>query len=129
LAIPALIPNFKMGILDHLAGAVGGIAVGLILMGTMLQLLGGINVAPIRDVIDSFRLAPIVIEALLVSTSMPWCSSADSELGLPCYSYSKLLKGTTSFDIRANMEGVLTEGQDVYTILGLVKATLNGSSP
>jgi len=79
LAVTALLPNFKMGIFDDLAGAVGGIAVGLMLMGTILQLLGGINVAPTLDVFDSSRLTPFVIEASLVSPSIPWCLSADSE--------------------------------------------------
>ncbi len=128
-AITALLPKFKMGIVDHMAGAVGGIVVGLMVMGTMLQLLGGINVAPTRDVLNSSRLAPIVTKASLVSPSIPWCSSVDSDFGSPCHSYSKLFAGTTGYDIKAKMEGMLAEGQDVDTIMSLVKATLNGSSP
>jgi len=129
LAVTMRLPEFKNGIVDHLAGAGGAIVVGLMAMGTMLQLLAGINVAPTNDVLNSSRLAPIVTKASLVSPSIPWCSSVGSESGLPCHSYSNLLKGSTGFDIRAEMEGMLTEGQDVDTIMGFVKATLNGSNP
>ena len=92
-------------------------------------MLSGINVAPTREVLNSSRLAPIVTKASLVSPSIPWCSSVNSEFGLPCHSYSNLLKGSTGFDIRAEMEGILSEGQDVDSIMSLVKGTLNGKSP
>jgi uncharacterized membrane protein required for colicin V production len=129
VAVTMLRPEFKKGIVDHLAGAGSGIAVGLLVMGTMSQLLSGINVAPTREVLNSSRLAPIVTKASLVSPSIPWCSSVNSEFGLPCHSYSNLLKGSTGFDIRAEMEGILSEGQDVDSIMSLVKGTLNGKSP
>ena len=125
LVLTKAIPGFKMGLADHLAGAFGAIVVGVLVLGTMMYLMIGVNVAPTRDVLDSSLLAPKVAMASLVSPSVPWCSSLDSGNGENCRSYTGLIGGMIGVDINAKMQEMAGD-QDVDTIMSIVKATLSG---
>ena len=126
LAVNSAFPRFKTGLVDHVAGALGGLAVGVLLLGTLMHMAGGVDVAPTREVVDTSLLAPKVAKASLVSPSIPWCSSGES---VGCNSYSGLVNDTFGVDVKAKLLGMLGEDQDVDQIVGLVKATLNGDSP
>ena len=71
--IKKLLATLVLGWLDHVAGAVAGAALGVVLTGTSVYLLTGANIESTRDALATSRLAPEVSRAKLVSSPKPWC--------------------------------------------------------
>lgn len=120
---------FKMGPADHAVGAFGGIVVGLVMLGTMMYLLSGINVAATRDILDSSRLAPAVTKASLVSPSIPWCSSTGSASSEGCHSYTGLIGDMVGIDLKAGMQAMIGDAYEIDTLVSIVKSSVMGGSP
>ena len=127
-AVTSSLPKFKLGRADHIAGALGGVVVGVLLLGTLIYLAIGANVTPAREVIGSSFLAPKVAKASLVSPSVPWCSQ-ESGGDEGCHSYTGLIGDMFGVDIKGELQKMLSDDQDVDQMFGLVKATLSGDSP
>lgn len=131
-ALTLALPKFKLGMADHVAGALGGLIVGVLLLGTMMYMLSGINVTPTQEVMRSSLLAPTVTRASLLTPSIPWCSALDSGgygQGDNCHSYIRLIGDLVGVDIKAKLQEMLTDDQDVDTMFAIVKTILGGGSP
>ena len=71
--IKRVLKMLALGWLDHVAGAVAGAALGIVVAGTSIYLLTGANIESTQDALAASRLAPEVARATLVSSSKPWC--------------------------------------------------------
>jgi membrane protein required for colicin V production len=68
-----LLKALVLGWLDHVAGAVAGAALGVVVAGTSVYLLIGADIESTRDALAESKLAPEVTRAALVSSTKPWC--------------------------------------------------------
>ena len=63
--------NTPVGWVDHVAGAAGGAALGLVLAGTGIFLLTGADLDPTRDALAASKLAPEVSRATVLTSDQP----------------------------------------------------------
>ena len=63
--------NKPAGWVDHVAGAAGGAALGLVLAGTGIFLLTGADLDPTRDALAASKLAPEVSCATVLTSDQP----------------------------------------------------------
>ena len=63
-----------LGWVDHLAGAMAGAFVGIVVAGTAVYILIGADLDPTRDALATSKLAPEISRTSLLSANMPWCS-------------------------------------------------------
>ena len=75
ILIKWLLNTLVHGWVDHVAGAAGGAALGIILSGTTVYVLSGTNLGSTSHALEVSRLAPEISRASLISADMPWCSS------------------------------------------------------
>jgi uncharacterized membrane protein required for colicin V production len=127
--IKKVLSELFLGWVDHAAGAVGGATLGILVAGTLVYLVGGTNIAPARDVLGASVLAPQISRASLVSPSAPWCSAlAKGGTARGCTDFKGLASSTFGVDIDAKVKDMLG-GQDVGTLINVVKGNLSGSLP
>lgn len=127
--IKKVLSELFLGWVDHLAGAVGGATLGILVAGTLVYLVGGVNIAPARDVMDSSVIAPQISRASLISPSAPWCSAlANGGTAQGCTDFKGLASSMLGTDVDEKVKDMLG-GQDVGTLVNVVKGSLNGSSP
>ena len=64
-----------LGWVDHLAGAMAGAFVGIVVAGTAVYILIGADLDPTRHALATSKLVPEISRTSLLSANMPWCSS------------------------------------------------------
>jgi len=69
-----------LGWVDHVAGAAGGGALGVVLTGTGTFLLTGAGLDTTRDALAASKLAPEVSRATVLTSDQPWCSEVESSV-------------------------------------------------
>ena len=126
ILIKWLLNTLVLGWVDHVAGAVGGAALGIILSGTTVYVLSGTNLGSTSHALEVSRLAPEISRASLISADMPWCSSIE---GSPADQSCTDLKSLFNQLLGRNLPDQVTEflGQDLGTLADVVKGTLTGS--
>ena len=127
--IKSLLSVLFLGWVDHVAGALGGTAVGIVLVGTAVYLLTGADLAPTREALAASKLAPKISGASLVSSDKPWCSSLvgdASENSQDCTDLKGLANQFLGRKISGKVDGLL-EGKDLGTLADVIKGTLTGS--
>ena len=114
------------GWFDRVAGAVGGAALGLILVGTGIYLLTGADLDPTRKALAASKLAPEVSRATVLSSKQPWCSQVDGGVvGTDCTDITGLLDQYFGERIAQQVNSLL--GKDFGSLADVVQTTLSGS--
>ena len=127
LLIKKLLSSPVLGWLDHAAGAMGGAAVGLVLVGTLIYLVSGMNIGSTQKMLGTSTLAPAIVKASIIPSSGPLCSpNQDDAEG--CTNLKTFANDVLGIDVDKHFDGFLG-GQDLGTLFGVVKSSLNGGSP
>lgn len=114
--------------MDHVAGAFGGAALGILITGTLVYMLGGVNMAPARDALGTSVLAPQISQASLLAPSKPWCSTlSNSGSANGCRDLKGFAGNMFGSDVDEELTGVLG-GHEVGEIVEMVKNSLNGGT-
>jgi membrane protein required for colicin V production len=114
------------GWVDRVAGAVGGAALGLILVGTGVFLLTGADLDPTREALAASKLAPEISRATVLSSNQPWCSQIDGGVvGTDCTDINGLLDKYFGESITQKVTSFL--GEDFGSLADVVQTTLSGS--
>ena len=125
--IRKLLSMLALGWLDHVAGAVGGAALGIVLSGTAVYLLIGADFEPTADALASSKLAPEIVRISLVNSSTPWCSQVDSETHTgPCTNLKSLTDEVFGFNVADKVEVFLSD--DLGAIAEVVQTSVSGTS-
>ena len=125
--IKKLLATLVLGWLDHVAGAVAGASLGVVLTGTSVYLLIGANIESTRDALAASKLAPEVSRATLVSSSKPWCWEVEdgAQNGGDCNDIMGLFNQYLGRHISDTVGDFL--GDDPTSIVNVVQTTLTGS--
>ena len=121
--------EFLLGWIDHVAGAFGGAVLGVLVTGTIVYMLGGVNIAPAREALDTSVLAPQISQASLLAPSMPWCSAlSNGGSANGCTDFKGIAGNVFGLDIDKRLSSMLG-GYDAGTLLKLVKESMSGGLP
>jgi membrane protein required for colicin V production len=128
VALRKLLAALALGWLDRVAGVVAGIALGVVLSGTVVYIVAGADFDATRDKIAESQLAPSVSRASFISAATPWCSSMDAasvEDGKPCTDRGGLFDQLIGRHIGDSIPKV--DANDVAGVADVVKGALGGS--
>jgi membrane protein required for colicin V production len=127
--VKKLLSVLLLGWVDHLAGAVGGTALGVLLAGTSVYLLTGADLSPTRDALAESKLAPGISRASLVKSARPWCSSfadpAEAEAA-SCTDVKGLFTRLWGDQVSTKVTDMLAQ-QDLGGLSDTVQQVLTGS--
>ena len=126
--VKKLLTTLVLGWLDHVAGAIAGGVLGIVLAGTTVFLLTGADLTPTRAALASSKLAPEITRASLIATSSPWCSTLkqdESGTDQPCTDMTGLVNQLLGRHITGKMDELL--GQDMGELAEVVQTALTGS--
>ncbi len=144
--VQKLLSLLMLGWIDRLAGGVAGLAIGVVMVGTIVYLLGGADNADIQDRLAESSLAASISEASLFSGSSPWCSQIEQvaakalpedaakqvlthikdEATSECTSIASLAGELFGDTVSAKLSDMI--GQDVGTLAEVVGASLSGKT-
>jgi len=126
--VKKILKTLVLGWVDHVAGAVAGVALGLVLAGTVTYLLTGADLDPTRDALAASKLAPEISRATLVSSPQPWCSQIEggNVEGADCTDVAGLFSEYFGESISQQVNGFL--GEDIGTLADVLQTTLNRSA-
>lgn len=128
--IKKLMSLLVLGWLDNVAGMVGGAAVATAIVGTVFYVASGLSFASNNPAFATSRLAPEVSRVTLISSQTPWCTTLSADAiasGTPCASILGMAGDLVGMDFGSKTEE-LTGGQDVGSIVDVVKSSLSGGS-
>ena len=127
--IKKVLSSLVLGWVDHVAGAIGGAGLGIVLAGTVLYILPAISFIPAGDSLSSSKLATEISRASLVATDGPWCSSIDAgaENAQPCTNLKGLLDKYLGRHIPDKISDFL--GEDNGSAVEMVKGVLKDGPP
>ncbi len=145
--VKKLLSMVMLGWVDHVAGGLAAAAIAVALVGTGTYLMGGLNVAPMRQAMADSIIAPEISRLSLVSASKPWCSQlqdvvskvsegASQQAGIQvqappleaaCTDLRGFAFGALDRHLRDRVEGMLG-GYSLGDLVTLVKASLTGST-
>ena len=127
MLVRKLLAVLMLGWLDHLAGAIAGAAVGIVVAGTVVSVLTGADFAPTRDALASSKLTPTISQVSLVSPSAPWCTSGAQPTGSAegCTDLRSLFGQVFESDVTDKVGDYL--GHDPSELAEVVKGALTGS--
>ena len=129
IMVKKLLSALVLGWMDHVVGAFGGAALGLVIVSTVLFLASGVDNANARTALADSVIAPEISRASLISSSTPWCSAQpEGAANGNCTDFRGLLTGLIGFDVSDKVDGVLG-GQKLGDIVGAMKGDINGSAP
>ncbi len=122
-----LLSSPVLGWFDHAAGTMGGAAVGLVLVGTLIYLVSGMNIGPARQMLGTSTLAPAIVKASIIPGSGSLCPpNQDDAEG--CTNLKTIANDVLGIDVEKHFDGLLG-GQDLGYLFGVVKSSLNGGLP
>ena len=129
IMVKKLLSALVLGWMDHVVGAFGGAALGLVIVSTVLFLASGVDNANARTALADSVIAPEISRASLISSSTLWCSAQpEGAANGNCTDFRGLLTGLIGFDVSDKVDGVLG-GQKLGDIVGAMKGDINGSAP
>ena len=126
--VKKLLSHLVLGWVDHVAGAAGGVVLGVVLAGTIVYLLVGADFAPTRQALAASKLAPEISRVTLISAVTPWCSSSQDGApanGEACTDMKGLVNQFLGRDISEKVNDML--GQDAGPLAGVVESALKGT--
>ena len=123
--VKRLMTALVIGWLDHLAGAVAGAVVALVVAGTAMYLLAGFG--PARGAVADSRLAPEITKVSLLTTVTPWCSSLEAAAKdqETCTDLGGVFDQILGRHISDGVDLII--GEDGGTLAGLVGGAVTGS--
>ena len=128
--IKKVLSSLVLGWLDHVAGAVGGAGLGIVLAGTVVYILPAVSLIPAGELLASSKLATEISRASLVVTDRPWCSSIDdagAENAQPCANLTGLLNKYLGRHIPDKINDFL--GEDKGSVVEAVRGVLTDGPP
>ena len=138
--IRRLLSHLFLGWIDRVGGAIAGVALGVVALGTAMYLVQGVDNPRLRQPIEASQLASTISRASLISSPSPWCFAArevslsaiqqDLQDGeLPQFT-ERPAAGCTDLRTLALgfINGRVSLGQDVETLAGVVEASLSGDT-
>ena len=122
--VKSLLSALVLGWVDHLAGGVAGVALGLVLTGTVVYLLTGADLEPTRDALAASKLTPQVSRLSLVAAEKPWCASLGPAEGRDgCTDLGDLTNQLVGRHIPDKVKGLF--GQDLGSVAEAVGGALD----
>lgn len=129
ILVRRLLSALVLGWIDHVAGAFGGAALGLVMAGTAIFIVSGVDNAAAQTALAESAIAPEISRASLISSSTPWCAALpESAANGNCTDFKGLLSGVIGFDVGDKVSGMLG-GQKLGDLVGAMKGNINGNSP
>ena len=127
--IKKLLSALVLGWLDHAAGAVAGAVLGIVLVGTGVNLLVRADFGPTQSALAASTVGPEISRASLISAFASGCGSlkdaVDGAEGCP--SVKGLVGKLAGADLTSSVDGIFD--QDIGHLANVVKGTLSGGSP
>ena len=124
-----LLSALVLGWVDNLAGAVAGTILGVVLVGTGVNLLVRADFGPTHDALAASTVGPEISRASLISAFASGCGSlkdaVDGAEGCP--DAKGLVGKLAGADLAGSVDGLFD--QDVGNLASVVKGTLGGGSP
>ena len=129
IMVKRLLSALVLGWVDHVAGAFGGAALGLVMAGTAIFIVSGVDNAAAQTALADSVIAPKISRASLFSSSTPWCAAQpEGAANGDCTDFNGLLSGVIGFDIGDKIGNALG-GVKLGELVGAMKGNVNGSSP
>jgi len=132
IMVKKLLSALVLGWVDHVAGAFGGAALGLVMAGTAIFIVSGVDNDAAQTALADSVIAPEISRASLISlisSSTPWCAAQpEGAANGDCADFKGLLSGLIGFDVGDKVDGMLG-GQKLGDLVGAMKGNINGSSP
>ena len=127
--VKKLLSALALGWADHVVGAVGGAALGLVIVSTALFIASGVDNAAARTALAESAIAPEISGASLISSSTLWClARPDGAASGGCTDLKSLFTGLIGTDAKGKVGDVLG-GPNLGDLVGAMKGNINGSSP
>ncbi|MCH7745853.1 MAG: CvpA family protein [Chloroflexi bacterium] len=122
--VKKLLSALALGWADHVVGAVGGAALGLVIVSTALVIASGVDNANAQTALAGSVIAPEISSASLISSSTPWCSAQpDGAASGGCADFKGLLTGLIGTDVKSKVGG-----PEAGRYVGAMKGDINGTS-
>lgn len=125
IMVKKLLSALVLGWMDHVAGAFGGVALGLVIAGTAIFIVSGVDNAAAQTALADSVIAPKISRASIISSSTPWCAAQpEGAANGDCTDFNGLI----GFDIGDKVSGMFG-GYNLGELVGAMKGNLNGNSP
>lgn len=105
--ISSKISGSALGKFDHTAGAVIIASIAIMTIGTVVHLLGAISLGGVTASLDDSLVAPVIVEASVISTSKPWCSSLPEGDTRECSTLISAAGDLMGTDLKGQVDGML----------------------
>ena len=129
IIVKKLLSALVIGWADHVAGAFGGTALGLVLAGTAIFIVSGVDNAAVRTALADSAITSGITRVSLISSSTPLCSAQpEGAANGDCTDFNGLLSGLIGFDIGDKVSGMFG-GYNLGELVGAMKGNINGNSP
>lgn len=129
IMVKKLLSALVLGWVDHVVGAFGGAALGLVIVSTALFIASGVDNAAARTALADSVIAPEISRASLISSSTPLCAAQpEGAANGNCTDFKGLLTGLIGFDVGDKVSGMFG-GYNLGELVGAMKGNINGSSP
>ena len=127
--IKKLLSALVLGWVDNVAGALAGAALGIVLVGTVVYLLGRADFGPTHDALAASKLGPEISRAFpLITTYLPDCNSLEDAVSgaQGCPDIKGFVGKFAGADLAGSVDDLLDE--DVGNLAQIVRGALAGES-
>jgi len=129
--IKKLLSALVLGWVDHVAGALGGAVLGIVLVGTVVSLLGRADLGPTHNALAASKLGPEISRASLISTIstfLPDCNSLEDAISgaQGCPDVKGFVGEFVGADLAGSVDDLLDE--NAGNLAQIVKGALSGES-
>ena len=127
--VKKLLSALVLGWVDHAAGAVAGGILGIVLVGTGVNVLVRADFGPTHNALAASTVGPEISRASLISAFASGCGSlkdaVDGAEGCP--DVKGLVGKFAGADLAGSVDGIFD--QDIGNLAKVVKGTLSGGTP
>ena len=127
--VKKLLSVLVLGWLDHAAGVIAGAVLGIVLVGTGVNVLVRVDFGPTHNALEASTVVPEISRASLISALASGCGSlkdaVDGAEGCP--DVKGLVGKFAGADLTGSVDGIFD--QDVDNLAKIVKGTLSGGTP